>query len=136
MRRHKSALTLTQQTETRTAREMQKILVRLGLIDSTDKIRVLRLYPGNHQRSEGAWSWVAEVLEQREGGNYLREICGSQHPAGEILTAEKVTVFVDRWGGHSLYAGKEDDEEFVYSVHCRRDSLLDSRESRITKKEV
>lgn len=67
---------------TQTAQAMATVLSDLGLIDSGQKIRIVRVYAGRHQRSAGAWSWYAE---DQTG----REICGSQFTAREIITAHK-----------------------------------------------
>ena len=113
--RRRRRLTAIEQTETRTAIKMAELLVRLELIERGDKVRIVRCRPGHWQRSAGAWSFVVEVLERKDRDNVVifREVCGSQYSATEILKAEVVTVYRDRFGDTHLDVGREGDPIFT-----------------------
>lgn len=106
-----------EQTETRTARKMAALLLRLEMIEKGDKVRVVRCRPGHWQRSAGAWSFVVEVLEGEStavpGVLRFREVCGSQYSATEILKAKVVIVYTDPQGDRHLDIGKEGDAVFI-----------------------
>lgn len=106
---------VTPETETRSALKLAKILADLELIPSGAKIRIIRLRPGHWQRSAGAWSWVAQELSKSDDGKSLvfKDVCGSVHPVSEILTAEKVVRYIDKFGDITLYSGKNDDESIT-----------------------
>lgn len=118
-RSRRRSLTETEQTETRAARKMAELLVRLELIEEGEKVRIVRCRPGHWQRSAGAWSFVVEVLDKSMSDNSalrFQEVCGSQYSATEILKAAVVTIYQDRFGDRHLDVGKEGDEIFRSST--------------------
>lgn len=64
-RRHR--LTELEQTETRTARKMAALLLRLGLIEEGEKVRVVRCRPGHWQIK----AKVVTVYLDRHGDRHL-----------------------------------------------------------------
>lgn len=91
-------------TKSRTSRAITGVLVDLGLLAPGESARVVRLHPGRNQRSEGAWSWVAE----KRANARWREICGSQWVAGTIIAAHRapgrlVSFFRDDFGDVHLF---------------------------------
>jgi len=62
-----------------TVARLRKLAARLGL-RQPDTYR--RLYPGYHQRSAGAWVWIAETTDGRDGDGYATLLHELAHHAG------------------------------------------------------
>ena len=77
---------------TEMAARISQIVNDLGM-DISKKLMpfsILRLRPGRHGRSAGAWSWV---LVDSNG----MEIVGSQHSCDEICRSKSVSLYKSEW---------------------------------------
>lgn len=94
---------------TRTAKQILKILIDLGIGQPEWVLRIRRTYAGYWQLARGSWKWWAD--RKLDGEPDWWEVCGSCDTCKDIIEAHKADdkyVSIEHGpGGRELFAEKK-----------------------------